>query len=364
VLLVDLAKGYGGPESRVLSLASALQDSVERCAVAVTSGSPLHQRLLSDGIPCEPVSAGRSNPRLVLELSRTVRRGGYQVVDAHNIQSIFWGHLAALLGGARGRVTTVHSDYGQEYSGVRRALYPAVFQLLRPITRHFVQVTEPLQEIAELKGDGSRSTLIHNSVAVAEHPTSAKDLALIAEWGWAPSDFLVAVVGRLFEVKGQAYLVDAIAELRDLPHIKLVVVGDGPQLGELRGRVASLGVDERVRFLGFRSDVPRLLATVDCVCLPSLWELLPYAALEAAAQALPIVATAVGGVPHLLKDQETALLVPPANAAALAAGIRTLAEDPEGARRLGQAAYEMVRASFGIEKMLAETLRVYRRSLA
>jgi glycosyltransferase involved in cell wall biosynthesis len=174
----------------------------------------------------------------------------------------------------------------------------------------------------------------------------------------------VAVVGRLFEVKGQAYLVDAIAELRDLPHIKLVVVGDGPQLGELQGRVASLGADERVRFLGFRSDVPRLLASVDCVCLPSLWELLPYAALEAAAQALPIVATAVGGVPHLLKDQETALLVPPADAAALAAGIRTLAEDPEGARRLGQAAYEMVRASFGIEKMLAETLKVYRRALA
>lgn len=363
VLLVDLANGYGGPETRVLSQAHALQDTVEHCAVAVTLGSPLHERLQAEGIPSEPISASRSNPRVVFELRRVIRRGRYHVVDAHNIQSIFWGHLAALLAGARGRVTTVHSDYGQEYTGLRRAFYPAIFRLMSPVARHFVNVTDQLQEQAELNGNGTRSTIIYNAVPLAETPSPIRNTSSLPGWGWTASDFIVAVVGRLFPVKGQAYLIDAMAELHDAPWIKLLIVGDGPLRPELEARVLSLGIGERVRFAGFRQDVPRILQSVDCVCLPSLWELLPYVALEAAAYARPIIATAVGGVTRLLQDRETALLVPARDPHALAVAIRRLAEHPEEAARIGQAGYDLVRQSFSVEEMLQKTLRVYERAL-
>jgi glycosyltransferase involved in cell wall biosynthesis len=324
----------------------------------------LHERLLADGIPCEPVSAGRGSPRLILELRRVIRRGGYEIVDAHNIQSIFWGQLAALAAGARGRVSTIHSDYRQEYSGIRKLAYPAAFRLVRPITREFIQVTEQLQEKAEQEGNTARSTLIPNIVEVPDSPWDSRDEGPLSEWGWSKDDFVVAVVGRLFTVKGQSYAIEAMAKLGDRPRIKLLLVGDGPQKGELEVQVTQMGLNDRVRFAGFRQDVPRILGAVDCVCLPSLWELLPYAALEAAAHALPIVATAVGGIPQLLEDRKTALLVQPGDSRALAAAIGYLCDEPQEARRLGRAAYLMVRQSYSGEEMRRRTLQVYDRAIA
>jgi glycosyltransferase involved in cell wall biosynthesis len=363
VLLVDLATGFGGPETRVLSLATALQGRVARCAVAVLEGKPLHERLRSLGLPCEPISRRRSDPRLGIELALAIHRGRYQVMDAHNIQSIFWGHLAAVLAGARGRVTTVHSDYRQEYRGLRRAFYPAVFSAVRPIARHFVHVTDQLQQSAEARGDGVRSTLIHNSVPVADSPDAATDVALRSEWRWPASAFIVASVGRLFPVKGHAYLIDAMAELADLAHVRLLIVGDGPLRGDLEQQVAQARLSERIRFLGFRHDISRILGAIDCVCLPSLWELLPYAALEAAACARPIVATNVGGVTQLLQHETSGLLVPPRDPHALADAIRMLVEHPDRARRLGRAAYDLVRRSFSTEAMVAKTLDAYESAL-
>jgi glycosyltransferase involved in cell wall biosynthesis len=293
-----------------------------------------------------------------------MRRGRYDVVDAHNIQSIFWGHLAALLAGVPGRVTTVHSDYDEEYTGLRRVAYSVLSRLMRRVTSQFVHVTGLLHEQARAAGYAGRSTLIPNAVPVTPDPLGPKDQSIAAEWGWPAEDFVVAVIGRLFAVKGQSYLIDALAALPDRPRVRLLVVGDGPLRAELEATVASRGLSQSVRFTGFREDVSRILRGVDCVCIPSLWEILPYAALEAAACARPIVATAVGGVPSVFRDRQTALLVPPRDAAALAAALRYLAEAPTEARRLGRAAYEMVRSSFSPEELLARTLHVYDRALA
>jgi glycosyltransferase involved in cell wall biosynthesis len=364
VLLVNLARGYGGAETRVLSQACSLQSHVARCAVAVASGSPLHERLRREGAPCEVITTARTDPRLLNELARVIRRGSYNVVDAHNIHSLFWAHLAALVGGARGRVTTMHSDYAEEYTGMRRVLYPAVARIMRPVTRQYVQVTPLLQEKAEAAGDGARSTVISNAVAVPTEPPQWRDAALLEQWGWSADDFVVAVLGRLYPVKGQLHLIDAMALLHDRPRVRLLVAGDGPLRAELEARAHRLGLGARVHFAGFRQDVTAILQTVDCVCLPSLWEILPYAVLEAAACARPIVATAVGGVPRVLQDGETALLVPPRDPAALAAALRRLVDAPDEARSMGLAAYAMVRRSFSADELVQRTLDVYSRALA
>jgi glycosyltransferase involved in cell wall biosynthesis len=364
VLLLDLAHGFGGVETRVCSQALALKGRVEHCAVAVTPESPVHQRLRAAGVDCEPISASRADPRLLVELWRVIRRGRYHLVDAHNIQSLFWGHLAALLAGARGRVTTLHTNYAEEYTGLRRIVYRTVARLMRGITSQYVQCTALLHEQAQSAGYGARSTVINNAVPVPADPLSEKDHSVGAEWGWTTDDFIVAVVGRLFPVKGQSYAVGAMAQLADLANVRLLVVGDGPDRAALERSVADLGLENSVRFAGFRQDVPRILRGVDCVCLPSLWENLPYAALEAAAYARPVVATAVGGVPDVFRDRETALLVPPRDARALAAAIRSLAESPGEARRLGRGAYQMVRRSFSTDELLRKTLDVYGRALA
>jgi glycosyltransferase involved in cell wall biosynthesis len=124
-------------------------------------------------------------------------------------------------------------------------------------------------------------------------------------------------------------------------------------------RAAACGIAHRIYFTGFRQDVPRILASVDCVCIPSLSEALPYTLLEAAAWARPILATSVGGMATLLEDRNTALLVPPGDPAALAEGLRWMAQHPDEAGRIGMAAYELVRQSFSLEAMIEKTLQVY-----
>jgi glycosyltransferase involved in cell wall biosynthesis len=328
------------------------------------SESPVHQRLRAAGVNCELISASRADPRTLVELWRVIRHGGYDIVDAHNIQSLFWGHLAALFGGAPGRVTTLHTNYAEEYTGIRHVAYRTVARVMRGVTSQYVQCTAILQQQAQSAGYGARSTIISNAVPVPDHPLAEKDHSVAAEWGWAGDDFVVAAVGRLFPVKGQSYLVDAMAQLADRPHVRLLLVGDGPDRADLERSVAAQRLENQVRFAGFRQDVSRILRGVDCVCLPSLWENLPYAALEAAAYARPVIATAVGGVPDVFRDGETALLVPPRDAGALAAAMRRLADAPPEARRLGRGAYQMMRTSFSTEELLRKTLDVYQRALA
>ncbi len=363
VLLVDLAQSFGGAEVRVLTQAEALQKVVANCRVATLEGSALHKRLQAQGLPFELIKAGRASPQMALSLRDVIRRGSYHVIDAHNVQSVLWGHLAALLAGAPGRVTTIHSDYGGEYPGVKGRVYEGILWINRWIARQYITVSEVLQEKSARQGIGKRSTLIHNAVPIPPLPLPAKDPALLHGWGFTPDDYVVAIIARLKPVKGHTHLIDAMAQLHDMPRIKLVILGDGPLLPDLEAQVRARGVVDTVRFGGFREDIARLLPSVDCVCMASLSEALPYTILEAASYARPILATAVGGMAALLEDGKTARLVPPRDPAALAQGLRWLAANPDDARRIGLAAYDLVRQSYSVDVMIDQILQVYDKTL-
>lgn len=363
VLLVDLAKTYGGAEVRVLTACRALQGVVASCRVATLEGSALHARLQSDKLPFEVIKARRGSPRQLMELRDVMRRGKYNIVDAHNVQSIFWGHLAAWLAGAKGCVSTIHSDFGKEYPGFKGRVYEGVLWIDKRLARQYINVTQVLQAKSEAHGTGKHSTLIFNAVPVPETIPDKKDDALRAEWGFALGDFVVGIAARLVPVKGHTYLIDALALLADLPQVKLLILGDGALRSELEQQAAARGVANRICFAGFRDDIPRILESLDCVCLASLSEALPYAILEAASYARPILATAVGGMATLLTDYKTARLVPSRDPAALAEGLRWIATHPDDARQMGINAYHMVRQSFSVQTMIDKTLGVYDQAL-
>lgn len=357
VLLVDLARSYGGAESRVRAQARFMHTLGIACDVAVLAGSSLQHQLETDDLPCVPLTRGRGNPLLMVELVRMMRAGRYDVVDAHNVQSIFWGMWAAAVARVPCRVATIHSDYAAEYPGAKGKLYAGVLRLTQPVTRHTITVTEQLHEQAA--GRGAPATHIPNAVPVPPEAQIGRSYAFDQEWGFAQDDFVVGIVGRLVPVKGHRTLIDALALLNDLPHVKLIVVGAGKLEDDLRGHVQQHNLTERVRFLGFRDDVPQIMQAIDCLCVPSLSEALPYVVLEAASFARPLVATNVGGLQTLLTDQETALLVPSADAPALAAALRKLAGDAALAQHLGQSAYNMVATKFSVERMMRDVLGVY-----
>lgn len=183
--------------------------------------------------------------------------------------------------------------------------------------------------------------------------------------GIASDCLLVTTVGRLHAQKGLGCLLQAARSLT-LPHpeVRFLVVGEGPERRQLLRLRDRLGLGDRVRFLGFRADVPQILADSDVFALPSLWEGLSIALLEAMAAGLPVVATDVEGVAEVVTDGETGLVVPPGDADALTAALSRLLGDPSLRRRLAQAGHQRVVRHFGWEKVVSDTMDLYERLLS
>ena len=143
-----------------------------------------------------------------------------------------------------------------------------------------------------------------------------------------------------------------------------VLAGEGSEREGLEQQAHELGIDQRVRFLGYRVDIPELLASSDLCVLSSLSEGLPLSVLEAMAAGKPVVATSIDGTDEAVVHGETGLLVPPADSHALAAAIRTVLEDDELAHRLGTSGRARVDAEFRVEKMVSRVAEIYDELLA
>ena len=143
------------------------------------------------------------------------------------------------------------------------------------------------------------------------------------------------------------------------PKLVTLLAGEGPLEQNLRAQCAALGIAERVRFLGYRRDVPELFEAADIVVLPSLYEGLPLVAIEALAAGRPMVATEVDGTPEVVIHEQTGLLVPPANPVALAAAIERLLDEPELAARLASDGRKFVHENFAVRRQIEQTAALY-----
>ena len=364
VLIVMLARRYGGADARVLRLAAALHGE-RPYAVAVLAGSPIHERLAAAALNVVAVPYGRGDPRLVPRLLREARRRRLAVIDAQNPQSHLWGALAGRLGGLPLRLCTVHSVVRtSERSRLRVLLYEATLRLARRLGCRFVAVSPAIAGYLRTLGiPPDRIEVIANGVdsPAADLPADPPAAGLRAALGWSDA-YLVAAIGRLEPVKGLDVLLHAVAALAAArSRLRCLVVGDGRERAALESRAAALGLAGRVHFAGFRRDVPALLAECDLLCLPSRSEGLPYVVLEAMAAGRPVLATRVGSLPEILSPGIAARMVPPGDVAALAAGIGWFIDHPEAAAALGRAGRALVGERFGSAAMIAQTLAAYDR---
>jgi glycosyltransferase involved in cell wall biosynthesis len=366
VLLVCLAQRHGGVDVRVLDTARALARQGWPFTVAVLEGSPLHARLTAEGLPAAPLARRRSDPRLVLDLARAARAVGARVVDSHNTQSQYWGTLAALALGVPGRIATVHVVYREAYPAPgRRRLHEGALRLARRAGCRFITVSTTVRDdLVRLGVPAGRIMLSLNGIeplAATPAPT-----ALPTDPSWPEDAVVVAVIGRLEPVKGHRYLVEALGQLdaETARRVRVIVVGEGREEARLKALVAERGLERVVRFVGFRADIPAVLAAVDLVCMPSLAEGLPYTALEAGRQAVPLLASETDGIAAAYTDGENAFLVPPGDARALARRLGEIVAAPERRTEVGRASRELVATRFSVEHMTEETLAAYRRAAA
>jgi glycosyltransferase involved in cell wall biosynthesis len=276
-----------------------------------------------------------------------IRRRRPAVLHTHTSKAGFLGRLAARLTGVPAVIHQPHGHVFYGYWGARRtALYVALERLAARWTDRIVTLTERGTEEHLARGIGrpAQFVTVPSGVPVEVLAALAPERAEArARLGLPPDAFVVIGVGRLVRVKGFDVLLASWPRLvAAVPGALVVLVGDGPERPALASQAAALGIVDRVRFVGPVGGGPgalaALLAAADVCAAPSRNEGMGRSLVEAMALGVPVVASAVGGIPAVVGDDEVGRLVPPDDAEALAAALLELAEDRALRAKLGEAA--------------------------
>jgi glycosyltransferase involved in cell wall biosynthesis len=348
----------GGAERVAVELACGLDRSRFEPHVLVTRGDgPLRELLERAEVPFTIL--GRED---ALELAPWRRAHRHLVeradlLHSHKFGSNAWGALLA----RTARVPlVVHEHNFSEQASRSRSLIDRRWIATR--ARRVLCVSDSVAEVERSCGVPERLIeVVPNGVRLdAAWPRGAAR----AELGIRERSFTIGIVGRLRPEKAHEVLLEAVADLaRSGRDVRLCVVGDGPRRAELQLLAASLGIDSRVTWAGERRDAATLAAAFDVGVVCSHWEGLPLAALESMAAGVPLVASAVGGLPTLLADG-AGVLVPPADPAALATALRSLLDDPAHLERTARAGRERIAGRYSFEAMVDHVQQTYDAVLA
>jgi len=206
----------------------------------------------------------------------------------------------------------------------------------------------------------SRIVVIHNGVNIADLDRATPSQTR-AKLGLKDSTFIFAIVGSLVERKGHAYLLDALARLRlsGGPESALLIVGEGEEKDALLRKCSDLGLSGSVFFLGHRDDVQGIMLDMDCLVVPSTMEGMPFVILEAMVASKSVIASKIYGIPEVILEGESGLLVPPRDVESLCAALSRLASSPGLSREMGSAGRRRAETHFSVERMAGEVEHVY-----
>ncbi len=327
-------------------------------ALAAPDG-PMAEELARAGVATRAlVKRGGFDPTLPARLALFFVRSHIDVVHTHNPQPLIYGAPASRLVGAR----AIHTKHGANLYGGRQL---ALIRLAARLVDAYVAVSEVTARVARERREVAEARLrvIENGIDLDRfHPDGAARASARAELRIPPDAWLVGTVGRLSPEKDQALLLRAAAPLLD-EKARLVVVGDGAESGALEGLRRTLPAGRFIHLVGARRDVPRLLAALDAFALPSRSEGLPLVIPEAMATGLPVVATAVGGVPSVIDQGATGFLVPPGDEPALRERLAVLRADRALGRVLGARGRTVALERYSAERMARDYLALYQAAL-
>ncbi|MGZ8512761.1 MAG: glycosyltransferase [Candidatus Limnocylindria bacterium] len=328
-------------------------------AVSLSLGSAV-QRLRRLGVAVDVIDA-TDDEAAVRELAAYLRRNEIDLAHAHMYRAEVIGTRAAVAAGTPVIMATVHSSRVRSDEDVAT---------LAGLTEHVDRLIVPSASIeAKVRAErrDTRYTVIPNGVDLDRFSAPTPDCGLREELGMPPDGLLMGIVARLEAEKGHRFLVAAMPDiLAAAPRAWLAIVGEGSLADELRAQAAALPAParDRVVFTGRREDVSAITADLDVAVLPSLREAQGISLLEAMARRVPVMASAVGGIPEVVTDGVDGLLVTPGDPGALAAAATRLLTDRELRGRLGDAGYRTVAERFSIDAQVRRIEELYDEELA
>jgi glycosyltransferase involved in cell wall biosynthesis len=306
----------------------------------------------------------------LVKLAHLIRRNRYQIVHTHTAKAGFLGRLAAAMAGSPIIVHTVHGvTFHEQIPPLQRGFYLALERLAARFTHQFVAVGEDVRNIYVRSGVGASRAYetIYSGMPLdafldAGRMDDGERERVRASLGLEPHHRVVAMAARLEARKGHIYLFQAVQRVAPRhPDLRVLILGDGDLRPQLEWQVQSLGLSGVVRFLGHRSDLPRVLAACDVSVLTSLWEGLPRVLVQSAAAGRPILTFDVEGAWEVVRDGRNGFIVPSRDVTSFAARLETLLSDRDRARALGEAGRDHVSEQWTVETMLERLDRMYTR---
>lgn len=331
---------------------------------AVAAGKPVNafiEAVQSRGIEAIVIPERfRFDPWSLKTLREVVTREAPDILETNSVKS----HAMVKLAGLHRRFPWVAFHHGYTAPDFKMKVYNQLDRWSLPSADQVIAVCGPFRDqLTAIGVPGPRIRILHNSAAAEENIPAALVDEVRRRFGLprAGAKLLVSI-GRLSFEKGHADLLQALHHLRttrsELPW-KLILVGSGPEEKNLRDQARKLGLQSDVVFTSHQNNVLPFYGLADVMVLPSHTEGSPHVVLEAMSAGVPIVATAVGGVPEILTDEEMALLTPPRNAEAMAAAIGRLLEAPELARSLAEKARSVLVRNFSHEAYRDSLVAIY-----
>lgn len=355
VLHIASEKTWRGGENQIRLLMEGMKARGHEPFLAADPGSEIYRRLARQ-FPSVAVPMARiSWPATVLRLHRFCRRHGITMIDAHSSKAHDLGLGLVTLDRRRKLVVHRRVDYpvGKPYA-------PLKYRSSK--VAKYVAISNAIARVLQNAGiDPSRIVTVRSAVEAhhgIDRHTARESLRHML--GLPRDTLLVGNASALSEQKGYGYLMDACALLRDQGlNFHCVIAGDGPLRDALEQQRIELALDHHVSFLGFIAKVPEFLAALDIFAMTSIDEGLGTTALDAVHAGCAMIVSNVGGLPEIVTNDATGLLVPPRDPPAIAAAITRLAGDPDLRASLARAARETVLRDFSVDAMVEGNIHVY-----
>jgi len=360
VLYLTHTLGVGGAEELILNMVARLpRDRYEPmvCCFENPPG-PIGPEIAALGVPVVPlgVAPGWRHPLAWWTIVRRLRQLRPQIVHTFMLPASLYGRSAAVAAGVPIIIGTEVNIYDR-----KQGHHILIERLLSARSACVVASAESVKAayVRQLGISADNVRVVYNAVNWDRLNATQTPDDVRQSLGIPRDRLVVGVVATLQDKKGHRVLIDAVAETPGLERVWLMLVGDGPERRPLEAYVAARGIADRVTFCGTRRDLGNVLPAMDVFALPSLWEGLPLALILAMGAERPVVATRLAGIPEVVTNGDTGLLVEPGNVQQLGAALARVCTDAALRARLGARARAAVRDRFGADAYSESVMRIY-----
>lgn len=357
ILHTESSSGLGGQEYRVFSEAKEMGLRGHQVVIAAPENSDVSRLARQEGLCCEVIPVGIRGWGLLLPLFlKLIVKHQIQIIHTHGSQDSWMAALAGRFSSCQPVIVRTRHKSTPVSTSFRHAL------LYRRLPHAVTTTGEAVrQQLIDRNGlDPAAVFSIPTGVDTRRFHPGFPNGAFKQALGIQAGQPVVGTVSFLRSEKGVDVLIDAMCLLKeDFPLVCCLVVGAGQERQKLLVQIRERNLERTVLLAGFREDIPELLKVMDVFVLPSLEEGMPQSLLQAMAMERAVVASSVGGVPEVIRNGKTGLLVPPRDSVALAHQIAWLLREPDRGRTMGQAGRQVILRHYSVESMVTKTEALY-----